>query len=68
MDMLHAACHFLMLSHELTWFMDVVSAHTTPRASIANIVRISTMTSHGNQLLASRQMLVKVRVITCNHA
>jgi hypothetical protein len=63
MGMLLAACHFLVLSHEQTWSMDVVSAHTIPRALTVNIVRISTMTCPGNQLLASRQMLVKVRAI-----
>jgi len=63
MDMLLVACHFLMLSHEQTWFTDVVSAHTIPRVLTANIVKISTMTCHGSQLLANIQMLVKVRVM-----
>jgi hypothetical protein len=70
MDTLLAACHFLVSSHEQTWFMDVVSARTIPRALTVSTVKISTMTCHGNQLLASRQMLVKVRAAlldACRH-
>jgi hypothetical protein len=63
MDMLLVACRFLMLSHEQTWFMDVVSARTIQRVLTVNIVKISTMTCHGNQQLESRQMHAKVRAV-----
>jgi hypothetical protein len=60
MAMLLGVCHFLMFSPVQIWFMEGANVLITPRDLIVSNAKISTMTYHGNQLLANNQMHVKV--------